>query len=750
MRFPCYFNMHNYGLYGRGDTRLLTLQAGARPAAARWLDHSRWLFVALCIGGVGYTFAATWLMTAGSPDPITHTAEFLALLVTPWMMADYAVALALIAFGIWYLRTSPDRAADALNVEAAMKRQAIRLTVILLVVAASLVSIGALYFTDLKNASRAERAAQQESVARLKAQQIDKWLLERTIDAEFLATALRGLPLERLPSDRDVSLGIELLFAQVLAGNTDRVSVSLLAPDGRVLVHAGDGIAPDGETVQAAQAVAAQPGQRRNIVDVHLDGTPPRPRMAFLVPVTARPGSGPTTAVLAMAIDPFEGLLPQIAAWPTPSASSEAMVVRKEGGDVVFITPPLLLKPVPAPLAFRAPLAGSKLPAAAAVVQGDAVRTGTDYRGVEVLTASRRVSGVPWAVVAKTDLEGIALPLQRKKLTLILVIGAAIVLAAFMLLVLWRGEYASLLALRDQKGEKQTATSRHFEQLVRMAHDIVLLIRPDGLIIEANEAAAAAYGYSPDELRNLNIRDLHPPEELAHFEAVWSAPDPPGGILIEAANRRRDGTIFPVEISGRAIDVDGRIYRQCFIRDISRRKALEREIARLSNVKTALQAATSVLLRARNETELFQEMCEVLVQVGGFRMANVAMPNDDAGKTVRFVAVSGADDGYTAQAAIGWGEGPRSLGPTGAALRTGEVQVNQDFAVNPTMAPWREEALKRGCQAGIGLPLEVDGKVFAALTLYAMQPNAFDEEERTLLVALAGDVSYAVLRLRRP
>ncbi|MDP1960928.1 MAG: GAF domain-containing protein [Reyranella sp.] len=725
-------------------------QAGARPVAPRWLDHSRWLFVALCIGGVGYTFAAAWLVTAGSPDPITHTAEFLALLVTPWMMADYAVALALIAFGIWYLRTSPGRAADAPDVEAAMKRQAIRLTVILLVVAASLVSIGVLYFTDLMNASRAERASQQESVARLKAQQIDKWLLERTIDAEFLATTLRGLPLERLPSDRDARLGIELLFAQVLAGNTERVSVSLFAPDGRVLVHAGEGSAPDREIAQAAQAAAIHPGQRQSIVDVHLDGTPPRPRMVFVVPVTERPGSGPMMAVLAMAIDPFDALFPQIQAWPTPSASSEAVVVRREGDDVVFITPPPLLEPVPAPLAFRAPLASNRLPSAEAVMTGDAVRTGPDYRGVDVLTASRRVTGVPWVVVAKTDLEEIARPLQRKELMLILVIGAAIVLAAFMLLVLWRSEYASLLAFHDQKSEEQTAMSRHFEQLVRMARDIVLLIRPDGMIIEANEAAAAAYGYSAAELRGLDVRDLLPTEELAHFEAVWNAPDPPGGLLVEGVNRRRDGTVFPVEISGRAIEVDGKIYRQSFIRDITRRKELEREVARLSNVKAALQAATSVLLRARSETELFQEMCEILVQVGGFRMANVAIPNDDAGRTVRFLAIAGVEDGYLARAAISWGEGPRSRGPTGGALRTGEVQVNQDFAVNPTVAPWREEALKHGYQASIGLPLRVDGKVFAALALYAGQSNAFDEEERALLVALAEDVSYAVLRLRRP
>jgi PAS domain S-box-containing protein len=382
-------------------------------------------------------------------------------------------------------------------------------------------------------------------------------------------------------------------------------------------------------------------------------------------------------------------------------------------------------------------------------VQGDGIRTGPDYRGVEVLTASGRVTGVPWTVIAKTDVAEITQPLQRKVLTLALVIGAAIVLAASMLLVLWRGEYASLLAFQAQQGEERTAMSHHFEQLIRMARDIVLLIRPDGLIIEANEAAVAAYGYSASELRGLNIRDLQPPEELARFDALWNAPDPPGGVLIEGTNRRKDGTVFPIEVSGRAIEVDGRIYRQTFIRDITQRKVLENEIARLARVQRALQAASSVLLRAGEETELFQEMCEVLVQLGGYRLACVGMPNSDAGKTIRFVAVAGAEDGFLAQAAISWGEGPRSTGPTGGALRTGVVQVKQEFVTNPAMAPWREAALERAYHAGVGLPLKTEGKVFACLTLYAEQANAFGDEEVRLLIALAEDISYAVSRLRQ-
>ena len=434
--------------------------------------------------------------------------------------------------------------------------------------------------------------------------------------------------------------------------------------------------------------------------------------------------------------------------WPTASPSSEVVVVRREGADVVFITPPPRLEPVPKPLEFRVPLEGSTLPAARAVVQGDGEWIGPDYRGVEVLTASRRVNGVPWIVVAKTDVAEITQPLRRKELTLTLVIGAAVVLAACMLIVLWRGEYASLLAFHAQQREERSAITNHFERLVRMARDIVLLTRPDGLIIEANEAAVAAYGYSESELRSLNVRDLQPPEELARFNAIWNAPDTAGGVLVEGAHRRKDGSIFPVEISGRAFDVDGSIYRQSFVRDITQRKELEREVVRLSRVQKALQAANSVLLRAGAEVDLYHEMCEILVHLGGYRLACVSAPNNDAGKTVRFLAIAGVDDGYLAQAAVSWGDGPRSTGPTGGALRTGQVQVNQDFETNPAMAPWRVAALQRNFHASIGIPLKIEGKIFAALTLYAEQPNAFSDEETRMLVALAEDISFAALRLR--
>jgi len=712
------------------------------------VGRSRWLFVALCLVAIAYMFVGAWLVTAGPSDPVAHTAAFLDHLVSRWMVATYAIAAAFIAFGLWFMRRWPRPVYDSRDMEALQRRRAGQFALVLVVFTVSLVGIAWLYVKDLKSSAQVENARQQDLVARLKAQQIGKWLVERSIDSEMLAASLARLPLDRLPGDRDVAKVIELLFAEALAANPERSALSLFAADGSVLVHAGEGAGPDRPIVEAARELARAPTTAPRIVDIYNDGqTPSHPHMGFLAPVVGRDPAAPPAAILGVTVDPVRGLLEQVQVWPGSGPSSEVMVVRRDRDDMVFITPPRS-SPMPPANSYRVPLATSTLPAAVALRQGVGVRSGRDYRDVKVLTAAERVKGVPWLVIAKTDEAQFEMPIEKRERTLAFVIGAAVLLAALMLTVLWRGEQAVLAAQQQRAVAEHTALSQHFAQLTRLARDIVLMIDPGGRIIEANDAAIAAYGYDTDELYQLAVRDLRTPEEFARFEDDWRAGRAPDGVLIETVHRRKDGTSFPVEISGRVLSVDGKPYRQAFIRDISARKKLERQVARLSQVRSALQAATSVLLRARSEAEMYGQICEVVVHQAGYRMADVAMPNDDPGRSVRFIAVAGADNGYLAQAGITWGDGPRGRGPTGAALRTGEMQINQDFTGNPLTAPWSIEALKRDFHSSIGLPLKMDGRVFAAFTVYAGQRDAFDKDEVALLAALADDIAYAAMRLR--
>jgi signal transduction histidine kinase len=153
------------------------------------------------------------------------------------------------------------------------------------------------------------------------------------------------------------------------------------------------------------------------------------------------------------------------------------------------------------------------------------------------------------------------------------------------------------------------------------------------------------------------------------------------------------------------------------------------------------------LIRASDETELLHEVCRIIVEVGGYRMAWVGYAEDDAHKSVRPVAQTGFDKGYVKQLNLTWADKALGRGPTGSAIRLGKPAVVRDILTDRNFDLWREAARKRNFRAVLGLPL-IGASPFGALTIYAAEPNAFDDEEINLLLGLANDLAYGIMALR--
>ena len=128
----------------------------------------------------------------------------------------------------------------------------------------------------------------------------------------------------------------------------------------------------------------------------------------------------------------------------------------------------------------------------------------------------------------------------------------------------------------------QQSISSHYEYVIKNANDIFFLAEADEprRIVEANDRALLAYGYSRDALIGMPISVLRPPEfreQVAldmenYFERH-------AGRLYETFHQRKDGSRFPVEINGRIVVIDGQRFSQAVIRDISERKLHESMLA---------------------------------------------------------------------------------------------------------------------------------------------------------------------------
>ncbi|MDQ3800739.1 MAG: PAS domain S-box protein [Acidobacteriota bacterium] len=128
--------------------------------------------------------------------------------------------------------------------------------------------------------------------------------------------------------------------------------------------------------------------------------------------------------------------------------------------------------------------------------------------------------------------------------------------------------------------KRSEAILQRYRLLSESARDIVWMLRPDGKIIEVNQAAVDAYGYSREELLQMNIRDLRAPS--THSRLAEDLKKAHEGVHFETVHLRKDGTTFPVEVSANAAEIGGERLVMSIVRDITERRRAEDALARLT------------------------------------------------------------------------------------------------------------------------------------------------------------------------
>ncbi|HYH01943.1 MAG TPA: sensor domain-containing diguanylate cyclase [Bacillota bacterium] len=118
--------------------------------------------------------------------------------------------------------------------------------------------------------------------------------------------------------------------------------------------------------------------------------------------------------------------------------------------------------------------------------------------------------------------------------------------------------------------------------LFEHAQDIILYVRMDGSIADANRCAVQKYGYTKAELLTKNIQDIRHPCMSEYFDAQMAQADQEG-IIFESVNVCKDGSCFPAEVSAKSTDTSEGRLRIHIVRDITERKRNEERINWLAN-----------------------------------------------------------------------------------------------------------------------------------------------------------------------
>lgn len=204
----------------------------------------------------------------------------------------------------------------------------------------------------------------------------------------------------------------------------------------------------------------------------------------------------------------------------------------------------------------------------------------TNYRGIPVIGTFLYLRDYDWVLLAEMDEAEALAPLLRMRMVLGLSLGLISVAAG---VVGWRygrqlsEAYAEAEKARDlaQKGEAQ------IKALLRSAQDAIFEIDESGTIMIANESTHRMFGWPAGELLGRKAAVLMIPEDGIKHEAGLRRYLETGesriiGKCVEVTGRRRDGTLFPCELSVAAMTLpDGRRRFVGVHRDITERLQME-------------------------------------------------------------------------------------------------------------------------------------------------------------------------------
>jgi PAS domain S-box-containing protein len=355
-----------------------------------------------------------------------------------------------------------------------------------------------------------------------------------------------------------------------------------------------------------------------------------------------------------------------------------------------------------------------------------------------IIVAVYAVGAAAWIYLSEDILQlVIADPQQRQQWSVfkgMSFVTVTSVLLWFLLRRTFRMIAASQLSLKEE-----SARARESEALllrvVNSTLDAILAADGSGRIVHFNGAAEKLFRCSAEEARGLPLHRFIP-----------KGVDQLSGAVAVAPAARADGTEFPAEISGSGIRAGGEGLFTVVVRDISIRVLQEDEIKRLTRLYAALAQINHAIVRADSREVLLNQICEVLVNHGGFRFAAVEWWEEEAQRLVPAARsgqrhVPGISDSEASEDA----EVDRELAARVRQER--RAWICHEVAHDPSVMSRRETLLKSGVKSFAVLPVVVQERACGTLGVYAGQSGGFHDKEITLLTEAANEISFALENL---
>jgi diguanylate cyclase (GGDEF)-like protein/PAS domain S-box-containing protein len=306
----------------------------------------------------------------------------------------------------------------------------------------------------------------------------------------------------------------------------------------------------------------------------------------------------------------------------------------------------------------------------------------------------------------------------------------------------------------EQKVQARTAELLDSEQRLRAIFETdpecVKVVNKDMVLLDMNPAGLAMLeATSLAEVQAQPLVDFIVPEHRAAFADL------------HARVMRGESDVLEFQVIGlkggrlwletHAAPLDGRNGKAAILlgitRDITARKAADARIIRLNRVYAVLSGINSAIVRIRGRDELFREMCRIAVSKGGFVLARVVEVDAD-GKAR--IATSTESDTRLFQGIVDdYNRDPEHSSSMLRLALLGRQPLYSNDVAGDSRIPNRAALTKGGNYALAVLPIHEGDRFVGSLILRAQSADAFDNEEKQLLLELTGNISFALAHIEQ-
>ena len=273
--------------------------------------------------------------------------------------------------------------------------------------------------------------------------------------------------------------------------------------------------------------------------------------------------------------------------------------------------------------------------------------------------------------------------------------------------------------------------------------DAILVIDEHSVIVDANEAAVARYGYSFERLVGRSLRDLRTPESLSRL-ADQLASAAAGDSLFETWHVDSAGRAFPVEVHSRQVEIAGERLLVSVVRDISRRLRDEAEreylVRELAEANYRLDALERVMSSALGTLEFDELMRRALTMLQDDLGADAVLMLESRSDGLLVCFENGASDWTPKGSRV-----PVEESFAGRVLAAAAPVYVADMSASPIASGVQTAA---GVATMFGVPLYLDGGLYGVLELAWKSETVLDDAATWLVRAAAERIMLAVANAR--